>query len=118
MAMTVVAVIPVLPLLLILACAQSGHSTATASASTSASTSAGASTSASAHTSTDSAASAPVGVGTSWDAKTAYRMQSNGRLRPLLTDVTSPAGVAYDTRHETLAVTSMQDNKLYLLPLR
>jgi hypothetical protein len=57
-------------------------------------------------------------VVTSWDARTVYGMRSNGTLRPLLTDVTSPAGVAYDTKRETLAVTSMQDNKLYLLPLR
>ncbi|MDQ2890858.1 MAG: SMP-30/gluconolactonase/LRE family protein [Gemmatimonadota bacterium] len=57
-------------------------------------------------------------VVTSWDTKTVYRMQDGGTLLPVLTGVTSPAGVALDTRRQTLAVTSMQDNKLYLLPLR
>ena len=55
---------------------------------------------------------------TSWGAKTVYRMQPDGKLHPVLTGVTSPAGVAYDTRNEQLAITSMQDNKLYLLSLR
>jgi len=55
---------------------------------------------------------------TSWGAKTVYRMQPNGTLRPVLTGVTSPAGVAYDTKNGKLAITSMQDNKLYLLSLR
>jgi sugar lactone lactonase YvrE len=55
---------------------------------------------------------------TSWGTKTVYRMRANGTLYPVLTEVTSPAGVAYDTRTKTLAITSMQDNKLYLLSLR
>ncbi|HEY8310636.1 MAG TPA: SMP-30/gluconolactonase/LRE family protein, partial [Gemmatimonadaceae bacterium] len=55
---------------------------------------------------------------TSWGARTVYRMQANGTLHPVLTGVTSPAGVAYDTRNAMLAITSMQDNKLYLLSLR
>jgi len=55
---------------------------------------------------------------TSWDAKTIWRLP-NGKARvPLLTGVTSPAGVAVDTRRHRLAVTSMQDNTMYLLPLR
>jgi hypothetical protein len=37
--------------------------------------------------------------------------------RALLTDVQSPAGIAIDTRRHRLAVTSMQANAMYLLPL-
>lgn len=55
---------------------------------------------------------------TSWDAGTVWRRTRGGALRPLLTDVKSPAGVAVDTRRGRLAITSMQDNALYLLPLR
>jgi len=57
-------------------------------------------------------------VVTSWDAKTVWRVSPNGATTPLLTGVTSPAGVAVDTRRHRLAVTSMQENALYLLPLR
>lgn len=55
---------------------------------------------------------------TSWGAKAVYRMQPNGTLNAVLTGVTSPAGVAYDTKHGMLAITSMKDNKLFLLPLK
>jgi hypothetical protein len=54
----------------------------------------------------------------SWDARTVWRRSPDGALRPLLTEVTSPAGIAVDTRRDRLAVTSMQGNTLYLLPLR
>jgi sugar lactone lactonase YvrE len=54
---------------------------------------------------------------TSWDAGTVWHLMPNGKLTPLLTGVTSPAGVAVDTRRHRLAVTSMQGNALYLLPL-
>lgn len=54
---------------------------------------------------------------TSWDAHTAFHLLANGTLQPLLTGVTSPAGVAIDTRRHTLAVTSMMDNKMYLVTL-
>ncbi len=56
-------------------------------------------------------------VVTSWDAMSVYRARPGDSLRVLLTDVTSPAGVAVDTRRDRLAVTSMQKNALYLLPL-
>jgi sugar lactone lactonase YvrE len=56
-------------------------------------------------------------VVTSWDAMSVYRARPGDSLRVLLTDVTSPAGVAVDTRRGRLAVTSMQNNALYLLPL-
>jgi len=56
-------------------------------------------------------------VVTSWDAMSVYRARPGDSLRVLLTDVTSPAGVAVDTRRGRLAVTSMQKNALYLLPL-
>ena len=56
-------------------------------------------------------------VVTSWDAKSVYRARPGDPLRALLTNVTSPAGVAVDTKRGRLAVTSMQDNTLYLLPL-
>lgn len=55
-------------------------------------------------------------VVTSWDAHTVYRLTGTA-LRALLTGVTSPAGVAVDTRRHHLAVTSMNDNKMYLVPL-
>ena len=56
-------------------------------------------------------------VVTSWDAKSVYRARPGDSLRVLLTGVTSPAGVAVDTKRGRLAVTSMQNNALYLLPL-
>lgn len=54
---------------------------------------------------------------TSWDAHTVWRLALDHGPRPLLTGVRSPAGVAVDTRRHRLAVTSMQDDALYLLPL-
>ena len=54
---------------------------------------------------------------TSWDAQVVWRLLPNGELRRVLADVTSPAGVAVDTRRQHLAITSMQHNELYLLPL-
>ena len=58
-------------------------------------------------------------VVTSWDAHAVWRLDaSGGSRRVLLAGVTSPAGVAVDTRRQRLAVTSMQGNALYLLPLR
>lgn len=57
-------------------------------------------------------------VVTSWDAKSVYRARPGDSLRVLLGDVTSPAGVAVDTKRSRLAVTSMQGNTMYLLPLR
>ena len=56
-------------------------------------------------------------VVTSWDAMSVYRARPGDSLRVLLTDVTSPAGVTVDTKRGRLAVTSMQNNTLYLLPL-
>lgn len=56
-------------------------------------------------------------VVTSWDAHTVYHLLANATLQPLLTGVTSPAGVAIDSRRHTLAVTSMTDNKMYLVTL-
>lgn len=56
-------------------------------------------------------------VVTSWDAMSVYRARPGDSLRVLLTDVTSPAGVAVDTKRAQLAVTSMQGNAMYLLPL-
>jgi len=56
-------------------------------------------------------------VVTSWDTKSVYRARPGDSLRVLLSGVTSPAGVAVDTRRGRLAVTSMQDNTMYLLPL-
>jgi len=57
-------------------------------------------------------------VVTSWDSKTVWRASPGDSLRVLLRDVTSPAGVAVDTKRARLAVTSMQGNAMYLLPLR
>jgi len=55
---------------------------------------------------------------TSWDAKRVWRVGPDGAVTTLLADVTSPAGVAVDTRRHRLAVTSMQGNALYMLPIR
>lgn len=57
-------------------------------------------------------------VVTSWDAHSVFRLLSNGTRRTELTGVTSPAGVAYDSRRNRLAVTSMQGNRLYLVSLK
>ena len=53
----------------------------------------------------------------SWDAHAVWRLMPNGDLRRVFADVTAPAGIAVDTRRHNLAVTSMQDNELYLVPL-
>lgn len=56
-------------------------------------------------------------IATSWDAHSVWRLDAAYKPHALLTGITSPAGVAVDTRHHRLAVTSMQDNRLYLVPL-
>jgi hypothetical protein len=56
-------------------------------------------------------------VTSSWDRKTVWRLDANHVPHTLLTGVTSPAGLAVDTRRHRLAVTSMQGNAMYLLPL-
>ena len=55
---------------------------------------------------------------TSWDAGVVWRLwQGNDVPRRVIAGITSPAGIAVDTRRHRLAVTSMQRNALYLLPL-
>jgi len=55
---------------------------------------------------------------TSWDAGAVWHLwQGDEPRRELIGGLTSPAGVAVDTRRHKLAVTSMQRNELYLLPL-
>ena len=54
---------------------------------------------------------------TSWDAGVVWRLWKDDEPRRVLAGLTSPAGVAVDTRRHRLAVTSMQRNELYLLPL-
>lgn len=55
---------------------------------------------------------------TSWDAKTVWRWRvGDSTLVVAARGITSPAGVTVDTRHSRLAITSMQDNALYLVPL-
>ncbi|GJG89641.1 ATP/GTP-binding protein [Gemmatimonadetes bacterium T265] len=53
----------------------------------------------------------------SWDAKAVYRWRVGEPLLPVLTGLTSPAGVAVDTRRNRLAVTSMQENTVTIVPL-
>jgi sugar lactone lactonase YvrE len=53
----------------------------------------------------------------SWDAHAVWRLMPNRDLQRVFADVTAPAGIAVDTRRHNLAVTSMQDNELYLVPL-
>jgi hypothetical protein len=55
---------------------------------------------------------------TSWDAGAVWRLWGDDAPFRVLAGVTSPAGVAVDTRRHRLAVTSMQRNELYLLPLQ
>lgn len=56
-------------------------------------------------------------VTSSWDAKAVWRVDSALVPHALLTDVQSPAGLALDTKRHELAVTSMQTNTMYLLPI-
>ncbi len=56
-------------------------------------------------------------VASSWDARAVWRLDAALAPHPLLTGVASPAGLAVDTRRHRLAVTSMQTNTLYLVPL-
>lgn len=58
---------------------------------------------------------------TSWDAGAVWRVALDGRearVDTLIAGVRSPAGVAVDTRRGRLAVTSMQGDAMYLVPLR
>ena len=55
---------------------------------------------------------------TSWDAGVVWRLWQNDEpRRVLIGGLTSPAGIAVDTRRQHVAVTSMQRNELYILPL-
>lgn len=54
---------------------------------------------------------------TSWDAKTVWRLDEAHVPRPIITGIESPAGVALDTRRHRLALTSMNGNALYVVPL-
>lgn len=56
-------------------------------------------------------------VVSSWDARAVWRLAADGTRQLLLGNVTSPAGLAIDTRRHMLAVTSMQGNTLHLQPL-
>lgn len=56
-------------------------------------------------------------VVTSWDAHSVFHLTPDGSLHALLSGVKSPAGVAIDTRRNQLAVTSMSDNRFYLVSL-
>jgi hypothetical protein len=56
-------------------------------------------------------------VATSWDAQAVWKIAPGGTPVPLLTHVPAPAGLAVDTRRNQLAVTSVQRNALYLVPL-
>ena len=56
-------------------------------------------------------------IATSWDAQKVWSLDAACRAHTLLSGVVSPAGVAVDTRHHRLAVTSMKGNSLYLVPL-
>ena len=57
-------------------------------------------------------------IATSWQAQTVWKLGEGYVRTPLLTGVISPAGVAIDTKRHRLAITSMKDNTMYLLPLR
>lgn len=55
---------------------------------------------------------------TSWDAGSVWRLWGeDDEPRRVIAGLTSPAGVAIDTRRHRLAVTSMQRNELYLVPI-
>ncbi len=57
-------------------------------------------------------------VATSWDARGVFRFMTDGSRRTELSGVDSPAGVAYDSTRHQLAITSMQGNTMYIVPLR
>jgi hypothetical protein len=54
---------------------------------------------------------------TSWDARSVFRVSPQGQPKAILTRLASPAGVAVDTRRHRLAISSMTENKIVLLPL-
>jgi hypothetical protein len=54
---------------------------------------------------------------TSWDAGTVWRLWNTDEPYRVIVGLTSPAGVAVDTRRHRLAVTSFQRNERYLVPL-
>ena len=54
---------------------------------------------------------------TSWDARAVWHLDDRLVPTPLMTGIESPAGVTLDTRRHRLAVTSMNGNALYLVPL-
>lgn len=57
-------------------------------------------------------------VATSWNAHSVFRLLPDGTRRTELTGVNAPAGVAYNARRNQLAVTSMKDNRFYLVALK
>jgi sugar lactone lactonase YvrE len=54
---------------------------------------------------------------TSWDAGVVWRLWEDNEPHRVIAGLTSPTGIAIDTRRHLLAVTSMQRNELYLVPL-
>jgi sugar lactone lactonase YvrE len=54
---------------------------------------------------------------TSWDAGVVWRLWDDNEPYRVIAGLTSPAGIAIDTRRHLLAVTSMQRHELYLVPL-
>jgi hypothetical protein len=57
-------------------------------------------------------------LATTWDSTgTVWHLDRNLSPEPLVTGIASPSGVALDTRHHRVAVTSLKDNQLYLVPL-
>lgn len=57
-------------------------------------------------------------IATSWEGHSVYRLGPNDQHYPIVTGITSPSGVAVDTKRHRLVVTSTKGNMLYLVPLR
>lgn len=56
-------------------------------------------------------------VATSWEGHSVYLLGPNDVHEPLVTGITSPSGVAVDSKRHRLVITSTQANMLYFAPL-
>jgi hypothetical protein len=55
-------------------------------------------------------------LATSWDTKSVYRI-SGGVPHQLISGIESPAGIAVDSRRNRLAISSMEENTITIVPL-
>ncbi len=53
----------------------------------------------------------------SWQAKAIFRGQTTGQFTPMLADITSPAGIGYDSKRNCVLVPIFQQDAIHIQPL-